>query len=126
MSIQITLNAGRTLEMKRALYKRIAERLAESPGIRKEDVLVNLVEVSKENWSFGNGEASLREVTGPDARGHPEARERRGISKHQSPRRASPSRPRSSDSGSPRLNARAASLTPAVLGTCRSGRGRPS
>jgi 4-oxalocrotonate tautomerase len=56
--IQITLNHGRTVEMKRALYKRIAERLAESPGIRKEDVMVNLVEVPKENWSFGNGEAS--------------------------------------------------------------------
>ena len=56
--IQITLNQGRTLEMKRALYKRIAERLAASPGIRKEDVMVNLVEVPKENWSFGNGEAS--------------------------------------------------------------------
>src|ERR1700687_5089109 len=53
--IQITLNQGRTVEMKRALYKRIAERLAESPGIRKEDVMVNLVEVPKENWSFGNG-----------------------------------------------------------------------
>jgi 4-oxalocrotonate tautomerase len=56
--IQITLNQGRTLEMKRALYSRIAHRLAESPGIRKEDVMINLVEVPKENWSFGNGEAS--------------------------------------------------------------------
>jgi len=56
--IEITLNQGRTLEMKRALYRRIAERLAENPGVRKEDVLVNLVEVPKENWSFGNGEAS--------------------------------------------------------------------
>jgi len=56
--IQITLNQGRTLDMKRALYRRIAERLAASPGVRKEDVMVNLVEVPKENWSFGNGEAS--------------------------------------------------------------------
>lgn len=56
--IQITLNQGRTLEMKRALYARIAERLAKDPGIRKEDVMVNLVEVPKDNWSFGNGEAS--------------------------------------------------------------------
>jgi len=55
--IQITLNQGRTLDMKRALYKRIAERLATAPGIRKEDVMVTLVEVPKENWSFGNGEA---------------------------------------------------------------------
>lgn len=56
--IQITLNAGRTLDQKRALYAKIAANLAENPGIRPEDVLVNLVEVSKENWSFGKGEAS--------------------------------------------------------------------
>ncbi len=55
--IQITLNAGRTLAVKQALYARIAELLAASPGIRPENVLVNLVEVPKENWSFGNGEA---------------------------------------------------------------------
>src|SRR5712691_3098368 len=53
--IQITLNAGRTLEQKRALYRALAEKLARDPGIRTEDVLVNLVEVPKENWSFGNG-----------------------------------------------------------------------
>jgi phenylpyruvate tautomerase PptA (4-oxalocrotonate tautomerase family) len=53
--VQITLNAGRTVEMKKALYARIAERLAESPGVRREDVFVGLVEVPKENWSFGNG-----------------------------------------------------------------------
>ncbi len=56
--MQITLNAGRTLEAKRALYRALAERLAKDPGLRKEDVLVNLVEVPKENWSFGNGEMS--------------------------------------------------------------------
>lgn len=53
--VQITLNAGRTLEQKKALYARIAELLKESAGIRPEDVLVNLVEVPRENWSFGNG-----------------------------------------------------------------------
>jgi len=53
--VQITLNAGRTVEKKKALYARIAELLAASPGVRKEDVLVCLVEVAKENWSFGNG-----------------------------------------------------------------------
>jgi 4-oxalocrotonate tautomerase len=56
--IQITLNLGRTVDQKRALYEAIADRLARDPGIRKEDVFVNLVEVPKENWSFGNGEAS--------------------------------------------------------------------
>jgi 4-oxalocrotonate tautomerase len=53
--IQITLNAGRTVEMKRALYARIADLLGAAPGVRREDVLVSLVEVAKENWSFGNG-----------------------------------------------------------------------
>lgn len=55
--IQITLNAGRTVEAKRALYARIAELLSTDPGVPKEDVIINLVEVSKENWSFGNGQA---------------------------------------------------------------------
>ena len=55
--IQITWNEGRTVDQKKQLYKTIAEGLAKSPGVRKEDVLINLVEVKKENWSFGNGEA---------------------------------------------------------------------
>jgi phenylpyruvate tautomerase PptA (4-oxalocrotonate tautomerase family) len=53
--IQITANNTRTLDQKKALYKRIAELLGESPGIRPEDVFVNLIEVAKENWSFGYG-----------------------------------------------------------------------
>lgn len=53
--IQITLNQGRTVELKRAFYKRVAKDLAEL-GLRREDVVINLVEVPKENWSFGNGE----------------------------------------------------------------------
>jgi phenylpyruvate tautomerase PptA (4-oxalocrotonate tautomerase family) len=53
--IQITLNAGRTVEARKALYARIAALLRESPGVRPEDVFVSLVEVAKENWSFGNG-----------------------------------------------------------------------
>jgi len=55
--IQITLNAGRIVEVKKALFKRIVELLKEDPGIRPEDVIINLVEVAKENWSFGRGEA---------------------------------------------------------------------
>ncbi len=55
--IQVTLNAGRTLEMKQAFYKAIADGLHEKLQMRREDVLINLVEVVKENWSFGNGEA---------------------------------------------------------------------
>jgi len=55
--IQITANNTRTLEQKKALYRNIARRLAAKPGIRPADVMINLVEVAKENWSFGNGEA---------------------------------------------------------------------
>ncbi len=55
--IQITLNEGRTMEAKRAFYRAIADGLHERLGVRREDVLINLVEVSKGNWSFGNGEA---------------------------------------------------------------------
>jgi phenylpyruvate tautomerase PptA (4-oxalocrotonate tautomerase family) len=53
--VQITMSSGRTLDQKRALYKAIAKNLAARPGVRPEDVFVNLVEVAKENWSFGNG-----------------------------------------------------------------------
>jgi phenylpyruvate tautomerase PptA (4-oxalocrotonate tautomerase family) len=53
--VQITLNAGRTLEQKKALYARIAELMASEAGMRPEDVLINLVECTKEDWSFGNG-----------------------------------------------------------------------
>ena len=55
--IQLTLNAGRTVDQKRAFYKAIADGLHERISLRREDVLICLVEVGKENWSFGNGEA---------------------------------------------------------------------
>ena len=55
--VQIVCNAGRTVEKKQALYRRIADNLGADPGLRPEDVLINLVEVAKENWSFGNGVA---------------------------------------------------------------------
>jgi phenylpyruvate tautomerase PptA (4-oxalocrotonate tautomerase family) len=53
--IQITLNEGRTTEMKKALYKSIAEGLHRELQVPMGDVLISLVEVKKENWSFGNG-----------------------------------------------------------------------
>jgi 4-oxalocrotonate tautomerase len=56
--VQITISLGRTLEQKRALYRRIAAHLASAVGLRPEDAFVSLVEVAKENWSFGNGVAS--------------------------------------------------------------------
>jgi 4-oxalocrotonate tautomerase len=55
--VQITLSCGRKPKQKRKLYKRMAEILQESPGLKPADLLVNLVEVVWENWSFGNGEA---------------------------------------------------------------------
>jgi len=55
--IQVTLNDGRTVDMKRAFYKAVVDGLHERLGHRREDVIINLVEVKKENWSFGNGEA---------------------------------------------------------------------
>jgi 4-oxalocrotonate tautomerase len=55
--IQITLSAGRKPGQKRALYRRIVELLGKSPGVRPEDVVINLVEVAWEDWSFGLGEA---------------------------------------------------------------------
>ena len=55
--VQVTLNAGRTVDQKRAFYKAIADGLHERLGLRREDALISLVEVSKENWSYGNGEA---------------------------------------------------------------------
>ncbi len=55
--IEITLNAGRTVEIKKNLYADIARRL-ETAGVRPDDVLISLVEVTKENWSFGGGRAT--------------------------------------------------------------------
>ena len=59
--IQITMNEGRTTEVKKALYKTVADNLNNQLDIRKEDVFINLVEVNKENWSFGNGIAQYAE-----------------------------------------------------------------
>ena len=55
--ISITLNEGRTLEQKKALYRAIADGLQRAIRLRPQDVFIDLVEVKKENWSFGNGEA---------------------------------------------------------------------
>ena len=55
--IQITLNSGRTTDKKKALYAKIAERLHANLGIRPEDVVISLLEVSPEDWSLGNGQA---------------------------------------------------------------------
>ena len=58
--VQITLSTGRKPGQKRVLFKRMAELLAKSPGLRPQDLLINLLEVSWDNWSFGNGEAQYQ------------------------------------------------------------------
>jgi 4-oxalocrotonate tautomerase len=55
--VQLTLLAGRTVDQKSAFYNAIADGLHKRLEMRREDLFINLVEVSKENWSFGNGEA---------------------------------------------------------------------
>src|SRR5258706_14843731 len=55
--VQIFFNEGRSVAQKQALYKAIAEGLSASLQVRPEDVFITLVEVKKENWSFGNGVA---------------------------------------------------------------------
>jgi phenylpyruvate tautomerase PptA (4-oxalocrotonate tautomerase family) len=55
--IQLTVSNTRTVEQKKALFARIAERLGQNPGVRPQDVFINLVETAKENWSFGDGQA---------------------------------------------------------------------
>lgn len=56
--IEITLNAGRTVDIKKNLYADIAARLNRAIDVRPDDVMVSLVEVTKENWSFGGGRAT--------------------------------------------------------------------
>lgn len=53
--IQISAMNSRTAEQKKALFARIVELLSKDPGMRPEDVLVNILEGVKENWSLGNG-----------------------------------------------------------------------
>jgi phenylpyruvate tautomerase PptA (4-oxalocrotonate tautomerase family) len=55
VAVQIVLRRGRTPETKQALFRRITERLAVTPGVRPADVLITLVENGAEDWSFGNG-----------------------------------------------------------------------
>ncbi|MGD0846317.1 tautomerase family protein [Bradyrhizobium sp.] len=55
--IQITVSNTRPTAQKQKLYRRIVERLTENPGLRPEDIFINLVEVLPENWSFGHGQA---------------------------------------------------------------------
>ena len=55
--VQLTMNEGRTVEQKKDFFKAVADGLHQRLKLRREDVFINLVEVKKENWSFGNGVA---------------------------------------------------------------------
>ena len=57
--IRITVFDTRSAAQKQALFRRIAELLGESPGIRPEDVFVVIADAAKENWSVGNGIAQF-------------------------------------------------------------------
>jgi 4-oxalocrotonate tautomerase len=59
--IQIYLNSGRSVDLKKQFYKELTHRLVSELGCRADDVFINLVEVTKENWSFGQGLAQLVE-----------------------------------------------------------------
>ena len=53
--IQLTVSNTRNVAQKKALFRQIVENLKASPGVRPEDVFINLVEVDPANWSFGHG-----------------------------------------------------------------------
>jgi phenylpyruvate tautomerase PptA (4-oxalocrotonate tautomerase family) len=61
--IQITVSNTRNVDQKKSLFKRIAEKLSAEPGLRCEDLFINLIEVEKENWSFGHGIAQYAQGT---------------------------------------------------------------
>lgn len=69
--IQLAVSNTRTVAQKQALFRAIVERLTENPGLRPEDVFINLVEVKPENWSFGHGVAQYAQMDG-QARPQPE------------------------------------------------------
>ena len=54
--IQVTWNAGRSTEVKKAFYKAVAEGIAAQAGLRIQDIWISLIDVAREDWSFGNGE----------------------------------------------------------------------
>jgi 4-oxalocrotonate tautomerase len=51
--IQLTAANTRITDQKQAFFKRTAELLGQDPGIRTEDIAIDIVENAKENWFFG-------------------------------------------------------------------------
>jgi 4-oxalocrotonate tautomerase len=55
--VQITCSEGRSVDQKKALFAGIVDNIATGAEVRREDVIINVVETKRENWSFGNGTA---------------------------------------------------------------------
>lgn len=53
--VQITCSEGRSVQTKKDLFQRMAELIADTGAFSIADVVINLIEVKKENWSFGAG-----------------------------------------------------------------------
>jgi 4-oxalocrotonate tautomerase len=54
--IQVTWVGGRSTDVKKQFYRRIADAVHAKAGVRKGDVWINLVDDAREDWSFGNGD----------------------------------------------------------------------
>lgn len=54
--IQVTWVAGRSIDVKKQFYRRIADEIHEKTGVRREDVFISLVDAAREDWSFGGGD----------------------------------------------------------------------
>ena len=59
VQIQVFWAADKGVDLKKAMYRKIVENLGRNPGVRAEDILINVFESSAENWSFGNGETQF-------------------------------------------------------------------
>lgn len=57
--VQIFLNIGRPTEMKKEFYKELSKQLHQSANVRTEDLFINLIEVTQDNWSYGDGIAQF-------------------------------------------------------------------
>ena len=59
VQIQVFWAPGKGADLKKAMYRKIVENLGRNPGVRAEDILINVFESPAENWSFGNGETQF-------------------------------------------------------------------
>lgn len=63
--IHIVAARTRSTATKQAFYQAVARNLAQSPGLRPQDVQLILSPNEREDWSFGNGVASYVPVANP-------------------------------------------------------------